>query len=581
MAKGSNSQRAADVSGLVARPLRITKPVPLRFALAALFCAFLSDSWASHAQEPQPTFKASIALVPMTAVVRDAHNRLVQDLGRDDFQVLENGLPRPIVDFNATEQGAVSVAVLFDTSGSMRIGSNLEAGKGVVEHLLSWMEPGRDEVALFTFDRAVRREASFTADHDQIRRALRNLAPTGVTSLYDAMAETATQLGDRGSHRRALVVITDGADTSSTLTPPEVSAVASAIDVPVYVMAVVSPLEHRDVASGVAEADEPCGLSNVAHWTGGRLTYISAPAHASVASRGIITELRHQYWLAIESAMTPGWHRLEVMTRRKGLSVRTRTGYFASAPPSIGLSLVPAVPLAFLLLAPAALATAEQGRRAGATWVRVEASGGSGVIRTVVEIDPAALKQAGWLSGWDLRLVVEAEGGAGTDTVDSVLEPGERLATVTSKSGLAPGRYTIRAEVKAKRAPLVLRATTTAVVPASTAIAGTAALARRRGPGTAMAYEATADPRFRRTERLRIEVPIWIEDVATSARVLTVRSQPIPLAVTVSERVEGSETLAVAEVNLAPLAEGDYVFEMSFAGIGKSEVVVYPFRLVP
>ena len=96
-----------------------------------------------------------------------------------------------------------------------------------------------------------------------------------------------------------------------------------------------------------------------------------------------------------------------------------------------------------------------------------------------------------------------------------------------------------------------------------------------------MEYEPTANPRFRRTERLRIEVPVWIEEVATSARVLTGRSQPIPLAVTVSERIEGSETLAVAEVNLAPLAEGDYVFEMSFAGIGKSEVVVYPFRLVP
>lgn len=175
-----------------------------------LFCVVLSASLAGQTQEPvQPTFKASVALVPMTAVVRDSRNRLVQDLGRDDFQVFENGRPRAIVDFNATEHGPVSVALLFDTSGSMRIGSNLENGKGVVDHLLSWLEPARDEVALFTFDRAIRRETPFTANGDQVRTALRGLAPTGVTSLYDAMAEAAKQIGGRGARRRALVVITD------------------------------------------------------------------------------------------------------------------------------------------------------------------------------------------------------------------------------------------------------------------------------------------------------------------------------------------------------------------------------------
>ncbi len=97
-----------------------------------------------------PTFKATVALVPMTAVVRDSRNRLVQDLRRDDFQVFENGRQRAIVDFNATAHGPVSVALLFDTSGSMRIGSNLENAKGVVEHLLSWLEPSRDEVGRYS-----------------------------------------------------------------------------------------------------------------------------------------------------------------------------------------------------------------------------------------------------------------------------------------------------------------------------------------------------------------------------------------------------------------------------------------------
>jgi hypothetical protein len=232
-----------------------------------------------------------------------------------------------------------------------------------------------------------------------------------------------------------------------------------------------------------------------------------------------------------------------------------------------------------LCLARSATLTAEQRRGAGATLVRVEASGGRGVIRAVVELDPAALKQAGWLTGWDLRLVLEPEGGGQPAIVDSVLEPGERLATLASEGELAPGRYAVRAEAKAKMGRLVLRGNTSAIVPASTAMVGNAALARRRGPGTAMAYEPTADPRFRRTERLRIEVPVWIDGFAATARVLTRQSRPIALAVTVGERVEGPDTLAVAEVNLAPLAEGQYVFEMSFAG--RSEVVAYAFRLVP
>jgi hypothetical protein len=225
--------------------------------------------------------------------------------------------------------------------------------------------------------------------------------------------------------------------------------------------------------------------------------------------------------------------------------------------------------------------TAEQRRSAGATLVRVEAAGGRGIIRAVVELDPAALKQAGWLTGWDLQLALEPEGGGQRVVVDSVLEPGERLATLASGNVLAPGRYVVRVEAKAKMGRLVFRAATSAMVQATSAMVGTAALARRRGPGTAMAYEPTADPRFRRTERLRIEVPVWIDDVAATARVLTQQSRPIPLGVTVSERVEGPDKLAVAEVNLAPLAEGTYVFEMSFAGGGRSEVVAYSFRLVP
>jgi hypothetical protein len=126
-----------------------------------------------------------------------------------------------------------------------------------------------------------------------------------------------------------------------------------------------------------------------------------------------------------------------------------------------------------------------------------------------------------------------------------------------------------------------LQGSATATVPVRTAVARTAALASRRGPGTAPAYQPTADPRFRRTEGVQIEVPVLSGDVSTSGRLLTRNGRPMPLPVTVSERIDGMERWAVADVALAPLAAGEYVFELSISAGEKAEVVTYEFRVVP
>ena len=130
-----------------------------------------------------------------------------------------------------------------------------------------------------------------------------------------------------------MIVITDGIDTSSALSPSEVSGLASAIDVPVYVIAVLSPLDHPGTDYAVPSAyDSPVSthLANLAYWTGGELMMASTPAHASLAARAIITELRHQYLLAFEASQRPGWYPLDVRTRRTDLTVRARSGYFAA-----------------------------------------------------------------------------------------------------------------------------------------------------------------------------------------------------------------------------------------------------------
>ena len=312
---------------------------PIRLALAALITAGFIVSVSGQGQEQKPltpTFKTKVDLVSVTAVVRDGKGRVVRNLTREDFTVYEKGTPRKIVDFKASDQGPISLAVLFDVSGSMRGSPNMAAGKKAVDHILSWVDPKADEFALFTFDKDLRQETEFTSDPEKIHAALDKMTAMGLTSLYDAIADTAKKLEHRPSPRRAVVVITDGVDTASTLTAPQVSGLASAIDVPVYVIAVVSPLDHPGGDYAVPSAMSTpvaTNLSNLATWTGGEMLVVSAPADASLAARELITELRHQYLIAFESSKNPGWYALDVKTRRRDLTVRARSGYFANQRP--------------------------------------------------------------------------------------------------------------------------------------------------------------------------------------------------------------------------------------------------------
>jgi VWFA-related protein len=129
-----------------------------------------------------------------------------------------------------------------------------------------------------------------------------------------------------------VIVFTDGNDTASRLSPGEVSGIASAIDVPVYVVGVVPSIDNpgTDVATISADRSALAGaLTNLAMWTGGHVFIVSTPGQRSGAARQIIDELRHQYLIAFESSGNPGWHPLVVRARSKDLVVRARSGYIA------------------------------------------------------------------------------------------------------------------------------------------------------------------------------------------------------------------------------------------------------------
>ena len=232
------------------------------------------------------------------------------------------------------------MALLFDVSGSMRISSRLDDARQMARQLLAAMRlsgTDADEAAVFGFDMNLQWLQPFTTDPDAIENALQRVAPYGQTSLYDAIADTArsvakTAPGDR--HRRAVIVLTDGIDTSSELTAPQVSGIASAIDVPVYVVTLTLPVDRPDPKDGVgiAAGEREGTLRSLAQWTGGDLFVTSAPAHESVAARQIIDELRHQYVLAFTPAARGGnWRALSVRVKDKNATVHARSGYMAGA----------------------------------------------------------------------------------------------------------------------------------------------------------------------------------------------------------------------------------------------------------
>jgi Ca-activated chloride channel family protein len=273
-------------------------------------------------------FRGGVDLVTVSATVRDRRGRLVTDLAATEFQVFDRGCPRPITEFRS-EPAPISLAILFDTSGSMRIAERLTAARFAAYHLLSWLEPGRDEAALFSFDSRLQMVAPFTVDTRALEGALGEVDPYGATSLHDAVAEAAIIVAERVHRRRAIVVLTDGIDTSSRLTPAQVSGVASRIDVPVYVVAVVLPIDLPG-RPGAPASDVPPDvgtLDDLARWTGGTLFHATNPSETSQVSRALVGELRHQYLIAFEPAPGDGWHPIEIRVSRRAHEVRARAGY--------------------------------------------------------------------------------------------------------------------------------------------------------------------------------------------------------------------------------------------------------------
>jgi VWFA-related protein len=281
-------------------------------------------------QSKPPVFRAVTDRVTVAATVRDQHGRPVTTLKAQDFHLFDSGQARPILEFER-DQAPMSLAILADYSGSMDIAAKRAEAREVVRQLVGWLMPGEDRVGLYAFDLELREIQPMQPAPADVLKRIDRLEPWGKTRLLDSIAETGRKLAQTNAGRRAVVVLTDGDDNASEMSAPEVSALASSIDVPVYIILIVSPLDR--VGKSTTSLIDPHlaeqrdgALGNLARWTGGDILVPVSEVETQAATKQIVDELRQQYLLAFEPGAQPGWHPLEVRTR-PNLIVRARSGY--------------------------------------------------------------------------------------------------------------------------------------------------------------------------------------------------------------------------------------------------------------
>lgn len=283
------------------------------------------------------TFSARSDLVVFSATAVDGKGRPITNLRRDEFRVYEDGKPQPLAHFHQGLGLPARVLLLVDASGSMNDEWKVTSARRAAGQILDALG-AEDQVALAGFDSKYWGIVAFTRDKEEVRRGLASVTPFGSTALHDALDKAARDLASHGEGRRAVVVLTDGVDTSSTSTPDQVIERSRALDVPIYAVSVVSPLD--DPASEHFAGDEDEGkaraaaetLSRYAALSGGLAFRVSDALGLVAAASRIATELKHQYRLGWDPPQGPArFRRVAVVTTRKGVTVRTRSGY---VPPS-------------------------------------------------------------------------------------------------------------------------------------------------------------------------------------------------------------------------------------------------------
>lgn len=320
-------------------------------------------------------FRTGVELINVAATVIDASGRFVSGLRKEDFVVYEDGQPQEISHFSS-ERVPVSLGIALDTSGSME-GDKIEAARDALDRFLYDLLDPTDEIFVYRFDNDPELIEHWTTDRHAISAALERIRPAGGTALYDAVAE-AVPLAQSGRHRKkALVIISDGNDTSSRTEVETLQQLIRQTEVLVYAIGIdgrgtptitsqggpsfprprppripipspfplpggrrpplpqpprPAPPTSGGTRSGSDDRVNVTALREITDDSGGRTEIVRYARDLDPATASVADELSKQYFLGYES---PGkkdgrWHTIRVEVRGGQYLVRARRGYVAT-----------------------------------------------------------------------------------------------------------------------------------------------------------------------------------------------------------------------------------------------------------
>jgi len=290
-----------------------------------------------------PGIRVSTGLVHLVATVTDNKHNFVTDLDRQDFKVLENGAPQEIQFFGRQTDLPLRIAVLLDTSNSIR--PRLEFEKdAAIDFLTSVIRRNKDLAFLMTFDNEPQVIQDYTDNLSLLTTAIREQRAGGGTALNDAICIASEKLshlpqpkGVVADVRRVIVVISDGEDNLSD------RALSDAVDASIRSEAAVFAISTDTDWLAIDNPGKPQKylkgrgdkvLLQFADQTGGRAFFPYSTNDLAASFTDIGTELRSQYYIAYSPTVAANgqYRQIAVQTDRKGLVVRTRKGYYALAP---------------------------------------------------------------------------------------------------------------------------------------------------------------------------------------------------------------------------------------------------------
>ncbi len=299
-------------------------PRPWAFTVALALAA------AAAPTADQMVFRAGVDLVTFGVTITDRKGTLVTTLTKDDFEVIENGVPQAVEYFSPgageSEMERIRPGLMLDTSASME--RDLAMARSAAIKFLNLL-PQTADITLVDFDTEVRVMRYPQRDFPRLVERIRMRKPDGWTALYDALAVYLDGASDLQG-RPILVMYTDGADSRSRTSYRDVMDLLKASPVTVYAVGLIQN-------AGGVRMESRMRLQQMTELTGGQAFFPSKLEDLDATYEKVLDEIRAQYQLGYASTNTAAdgqWRTVEIKVKRDDLRIRTRKGYFAPYKPS-------------------------------------------------------------------------------------------------------------------------------------------------------------------------------------------------------------------------------------------------------